>query len=903
MKRIQHRWSSKKGSALLTSVALLTMMSILVLGYLTVAVDSHSWTDQKAAEKRLKNAGESLINLAVNQIWGDFQRAQANQPNTTTWDFREYMDNMGVVDQETIDTSGDQVAAAAPDAGGVMGTLAGATAGDGVTAFQAKTQNELAQKVEDSVVSEAEKALREKGDLLKKKMQARKRGKDIRQVINLPKTVQGNDEFANVDVDGLSITRNDTFDQVRLIFEVTVSIPNTGNGDDVRGNLTKTIQEAFVIQAGEWDGMEFALLANNINCIMCHADIDNAQRVHNADPLRFGTFDRVKLGSIESMHFRSNPNSKVAGTLYLQGHALKSDGNKLTNWPDLNMKSSVFANDGHLLQDQWGKLTQSNLSPADKLDPAAMENLYLSYGESGQQPDGFMPETFPSPFPDNGGYDFSTGKVIKENAGNRVVDKSEFMATVTGSDGSISGGQISVLGPNQKITTQSQLNNFMNPTKSKVLPPITEGTVFLKGTKDNPIMLNGDIAVDGDVVISGVVKGRGAIKASGNVYMPSDVTYLDGTGVGGSRTFGVGSDGGENALAIASGGNVMVGNIFHPRWGNGTPTTGESNGSFNFIMDELALFNRMEWMKSQKTLPGKEVLVQTGTKTWTEKKFEKKKVAYQQTVNTYKWVKTGKFKQVPIYKWVTVPPKGGYGKPTKKKVISGYKKKPIKKKVKTGTKQVTKYKWVKSGTPTLIEHSEPIMEWQKPQLANPYFQGDNYIPRYYGFSKGSTIPILNKTGYLDPDAGVWVGKEHAGAWKSEYLTYLDPDNKSETMLYGAGGKAKAVVSTLTGSSWISDQLLQSMMKSELDKRDGTKDLNIDAIIYSNNSIFGIIPGRNAKGSNGKMVVNGAIVAADVGLLAPKGLKLNYDTRGNQMLKIASDNEITMKRILYAPLSL
>ncbi len=868
------------------------MMSVLVLGYLSVAVDSHKWTDQQTAEKRLENAGESLISLAVNQIWGDFERTRANMPNTTTWDFREYMDGLGVVDQSTVDADGDPLAGEeAP-----MGALAGAT----TAGFEAGL-SEAGQFLDSTANALADAAKADQTGTQQPRKKRRK-GKDIREVVKLPKKVSGRDEFHSVDVDGLSITRTDTFDQVRLVFEVTVSIPDVRATGNERGILDKTVQEAFVIQAGEWDGMEYALLANNINCIMCHTDIDNAARYYNEDPLRFGTFDRVKLGSIESMQFRSDPHSTVAGSLYLQGHGLKSDGSKLTNWASLNLKTSEFNTDGKLVQDQWGNLKNENLVPADAIDPQALENLYLAYGEGGQQPDGFMPETFPSPFPDNGGFDFATGKVVKENAGNRIVDKSEFMATVSGSDGSISGGAINVLGAGQKITTQAQLDNFMNPSDSTVLPSISEGTVFLKGTEDNPIMLNGDVAIDGDVVLMGVVKGRGAIRASGNVYMPTDVTYLDGQGVGGSRTFGVAQDGGENALAIASGGNVMVGNIFHPAWGNGPATNGESSGSYNFIMEELALFNRMEWMKSQPTLPGELQEVQTGVRTWTEKKFEKVKVPYQQTVNTYKWVKTGKTKKVPIYKWVTVPPKGGYGKPTKKKVITGYKTKPIKQKVKTGTKQVTKYKWVKQGTPTVIEHSEPIMEMKQPDLANPYYQGADYIPRYYNFTEGSTIPILNKTGYLDPVAGVWMGKEHAGGWKSQYLTYLDPDSKSERLLFDAGGNSKAVVSNLTGSSWISDSLLRTLLEDEVSARDKTKPLEIDAILYSNNSIFGIIPVRNSDGFQGEMILNGAIVAADIGLLSPRSFKLNYDPRGKDILNIASDNVITLKRVLWAPLA-
>ena len=94
------------------------------------------------------------------------------------------------------------------------------------------------------------------------------------------------------------------------------------------------------------------------------------------------------------------------------------------------------------------------------------------------------------------------------------------------------------------------------------------------------------------VVIQGVIKGKGVIRASGNVYMPSDLQYLDGQNVNGTRTFGTAADGSENALAIASGGNVMVGNIFHPRWGSGTDTNGYTDGT---SIQALKLLGRELW--------------------------------------------------------------------------------------------------------------------------------------------------------------------------------------------------------------------------------------------------------------------------------------------------------------------
>ena len=134
-------------------------------------------------------------------------------------------------------------------------------------------------------------------------------------------------------------------------------------------------------------------------------------------------------------------------------------------------------------------------------------------------------------------------------------------------------------------------------------------------------------------------------------------------------------------------------------------------------------------------------------------------------------------------------------------------------------------------------------------------------------------------------------------------TYANPTDKGDRLLFNGDGTPKAVVSQLTASTgWISDSLLKGMLKGGVDGRSGgsTTDFQVDAVLYSNNSIFGIIPGRNSPGVNGKMVLNGAVVAADVGLLAPKGFKLNYDPRGKRMMQISSDTQITIRRVLWAP---
>jgi len=51
--------------------------------------------------------------------------------------------------------------------------------------------------------------------------------------------------------------------------------------------------------------------------------------------------------------------------------------------------------------------------------------------------------------------------------------------------------------------------------------------LFLTGTEDDPIVLDGPVVVRGSVVISGYVTGQGSIYAGGNIYVPSNLEYLD----------------------------------------------------------------------------------------------------------------------------------------------------------------------------------------------------------------------------------------------------------------------------------------------------------------------------------------------------------------------------------------
>ncbi len=726
--------------------------------------------------------------------------------------------------------------------------------------------------------------------------QANPTSTDLRALFDTNQVTESAD-FQGLVVEHLQVRREDLPRSIRLYFEVEVSHGTQGDGP---GGVRRTVQEVLSVEPPSWGGLDFALLANNINCVMCHTEVDNAFRFYNTDEEKFGTFERTKLGSLESFQLRDDPMSWIAGTLYLQGDGVHDDGSEITDWSAMGLKSRSFDGHGMLSEDAWGDLVETDLAPADNADLGPYENLYVSYSdESGDQIDGFLPDSFPAPFPDDGGYDKDTGLPVTTGAGNRQVDEGEFYVAAQESSGVVTGGVIGVLPEGGTVSTEAELASFQSGGETK-LNAVTEGNVYLYGTEDNPIVLDGNLAIDGDLILMGVVKGEGVLRVSGNIYMPSDVTYADGDAGGAGRTFGSSEDGTSNILALAAGGNIMVGDVFHPAWGDGT-TTGDTDGSFSFIMEELALFNRMEWMKTQPTLPGKSVYTEIGeeirqVERWNWESYEVDVEVTTPIRETY-WVD----ESVPIYETVNNGRSGEYYRQWSE--IVGYETQSVQKKRTIGytTETVTRTKWRKVGDSWMEDEVKKLYEWQTPNHANPHYEGEEYMPRYYGFTGGSTIPIFNEDGYLEPNSGAWIADERAGSWWDSGMSRADPDDPNDPFLFDAEGNPKAVISTLTPTgNWLSEDMLRKLITTALEARDPDQPLEINGTLYSNNSIFGIIPASGGTGVSGELLVNGGIVASDVGLLAPTRLQLNHDTRSRRVLDIRSDTQIELRRVASLP---
>ena len=88
----------RRGAALLFTAALLTLMSVVVLGYMSLAVRSARVTTQVETQERIDNAAESVIALAVNELWGDFREERAGEPSTPLH-FQLFLDSRGLRNQ------------------------------------------------------------------------------------------------------------------------------------------------------------------------------------------------------------------------------------------------------------------------------------------------------------------------------------------------------------------------------------------------------------------------------------------------------------------------------------------------------------------------------------------------------------------------------------------------------------------------------------------------------------------------------------------------------------------------------------------------------------------------------------------------------------------------------------
>jgi hypothetical protein len=739
-------------------------MAVFALSLLLSVLGTKKSANGQADDYRLTSSVESVAMLAAERLWSGYLEEGAGTAGTI-WEFRNFLTALGIADQ----------------------------AGEGIPKLDA--------------------------------------GTDLLPLVALPE-LEGEAQFQDVTVEALRIVRRDVGDATQLY--LTVSARTNRGGGLANPAMNRAVQQVYTVEPAPFEGFDYALLANNVNCVFCHANVDSVDRFYNDDPAKLGTFDRVKVGSLETLMLRHtkgaggsihdwDADSFIAGTLYVRGTATDHNGNPISNWPDLAFQGYEFSSlDGALLEGTYGMLPTPFVEAAKPFQP--FENLYLDYPtQYAQMVDGGLPVGFPAPIPDDGGVDPVTGLPDATGAGNKVVDDFEFDAAVENATGKITAGVINVVPNGEVLDDALKYAEAVLYGNEESVQAVVDGNLVLTGTKDNPITIAGTVAVDGDLIINGYVKGEGTLIVRGNVYVPTDLEYLDGV------TFGVDPDGGKNALGLAAGGNILIGDYLAPSIlqpdltkkaplkyeivdGDFDPSVLAEDNGWNFSLAEISLFNRAEWAKTQEYLPAED---------------------------------------------------GGY-------------------------------------------------------VANPYYV-DDYVPRYYNFGEGDAVPIYNKGDlYWDPETLAWHGDAEVPLyWDESLLTIADPMNPNDPVLY-PGGEADPVLYQLTPSAaWLPDDLYKASLEYYEDIRPLGKPITLDGLFYTNNAIFSIV--NRAPPMFGRMEVNGSLIAADIGMLAPGiydpynvlgnqsplskyaiGLQLNYDKRLKEMLNVKNPMQVQLKRTLWNP---
>ncbi len=138
------------------------------------------------------------------------------------------------------------------------------------------------------------------------------------------------------------------------------------------------------------------------------------------------------------------------------------------------------------------------------------------------------------------------------------------------------------------------------------------------------------------------------------------------------------------------------------------------------------------------------------------------------------------------------------------------------------------------------------------------------------------------------------------SWNPSDLTIADPADHSNPILYdpATGLPRAAVIQATPQNGWLPDPLAKHAIESFNGARPEGEFARDDRM-------------------KGKLVVNGSLVCADLGLLAPGnlgsggsdnppgspfsvGLRLNYDERTKGMLNVRNPNQVTIHRALWMP---
>jgi len=640
-----------------------------------------------------------------------------------------------------------------------------------------------------------------------------------------------------------------------------------------------------------FNGLDFALLTKNIGCSCCHMQVDNLARVMNKDPRNYGTYERVKVGTTQSLTMRpGSAATLIEGTLYQRG-TLAEEGVGPMSVKTLstsgNMTMVKFqANSTAVYENSSGvatavapnnATTDSSYNPITGA-PAARRNTYLNYSTTtALQTDGNLPtpDDFPAPFVDGNN--------------NRKVDRTYPDDEVSAAKADIQGIATSLTGGiGVKLSAGALYTGTALPTAGTASINATgavgagsdNGNFVFVGTQSNPIQLDGKVVIDGDVMLSGYVQGSGQIWATGNIYIPGDVRYADTTDSNG-EVFGVNTQGRPNLLGVVAGGNIIVG-------------------------DYLSQVN--DWQSSQAnffTIPA--------------------------TPDPGRWTDTAKLSTGNWLDGQSAPHNAdGTINVTQDATVTTNRNNPFANFVNEELSIFNRNEFQKTLLSMPEKPSSGNMDITSPAtytLTNPLLD-TNYVPRYYSMYSANAVAAFGSSFTQNAELNVFSGynyKNSSGSSTTETGTYWDSTNqqwapKGDPHCYGwitDLTKIPASVQTATAVSkkvvlnihpdWISPANMQRLLASTEAVRPDNTPRRLDGLLYTNNAIFcierqkalnyntstGLWSSANSR-SRGRMTVNGAIVAPDLGVLVtgnyPYSFVLNYDARVRNFMPMAAKTQ-------------
>jgi len=676
-------------------------------------------------------------------------------------------------------------------------------------------------------------------------------------------TVDGAREFdSGASLIGLTLDRTDDVTGCVITIRATAQA----------GDYTRTAVQTLRVSGERFTGFQFAVLANNINCILCHAQFLNLDLHRNADSAQYGTFDRIRIAALESLLIRkTEADSKVAGTVYTRGLVYNKDGTLLTGSQIAASDFRGFGFDDHgkiIQDDSTGTMAETGLTNAT-LDaegkPVQYGNLYLNYPtDSADMTDGELPLKFPSPFPDDNG-----DRYVNEEEFSKYVNSANgsltFELPAGAAVGSVKAGVAYGVPAGSSYTGTSLPTSSDADTLSQLAQGSYEGNLILVGTSDDPIVIDKHVAVEGDLVIKGPIKGRGQLLVEGNVYVMGDVTYADAPG-----KFGEAVDGTENAFAIHAGGSIMMGDYLTIRAKNNYVATKVTSTKYD---------DRVE----NATWQGKFVRVDVSTSATSMSSGKTTQVGYfdsgvvdagaaQGSYSTSTYVSGGKTHTV------YTQPEGQFSFTTAELMLFN---------------RMERQKWAPPGHPDYN--------------ANYYIP--NYTPRYYRLR--DTAPIYQ---YVTADVTNSELKEHAVNYLSPGVEVIAEDDLGTAAVHSLNPDGNWLSENTLRRIWYEDEAYR---RAHLDS-DGRAPWRFDGLLYTNNSIFGITRGngRHKSATCGAMIVRGSIVCADLGMLVAdqaheveyradgtsdplySGLRLYYDRRVDAFLNVEDPTVVEFARLAY-----